>query len=198
MKILLVILSVVIVLFLGSQIYLYQGSHKIEGYKYEVITAYPGFEIRKYEASLFTSIELDTDDYKQASSKGFSALGGYIFGKNEDKEQISMTSPVAMSLEAETTMMFLVPKKYTIDNLPKPQNPNIEFIEMPERMIAAVTFSGWASNEKIARYRLALEEMLEKTGIKHTGRFSVLGYNPPYEFLFRRNEIIVELETISE
>ena len=28
------------------------------------------------------------------------ALGGYIFGKNEDKEQISMTSPVAMSLEA--------------------------------------------------------------------------------------------------
>jgi hypothetical protein len=24
-----------------------------------------------------------------------------------------------------------------------------------------------------------------------------LGYNPPYEFLFRRNEVIVELETIS-
>ena len=198
MKILLVILSVVIVLFLGSQIYLYQGSHKIEAYKYEITTAYSGFEIRKYEASLFTSIELDTDDYKQASSKGFSALGGYIFGKNEDKEQISMTSPVAMSLEAETTMMFLVPKKYTIDNLPKPQNSNIEFIEMPERMIAAVTFGGWASNEKIALYRLALEEMLKENDIKHTGRFSVLGYNPPYEFLFRRNEVIVELETISE
>ncbi len=93
-------------------------------------------------------------------------------------------------------MMFLVPKKYTKDNLPKPQNPNIKFIELPEKMIAAIRFGGWASNEKIALYRLALEELLEKNGIKHTGRFSVLGYNPPYEFLFRRNEIIVELETI--
>ena len=83
-------------------------------------------------------------------------------------------------------------------NCSYPQNSNIEFIEMPERMIAAVTFSGWANNEKIARYRLALEEMLKENGIKHTGRFSVLGYNPPYEFLFRRNEVIVELETISE
>jgi len=40
--------------------------------------------------------------------------------------------------------------------------------------------------------------MLKENDIKHTGRFSVLGYNPPYEFLFRRNEVIVELETISE
>jgi len=196
MKILLVLLSGVVLTFLVSQIYLYRSSHNIEDYKYEVIKAYADFEVRKYEASLFTSIELDTDDYKQASSKGFSALGGYIFGKNEDKEQISMTSPVAMSLEEESTMMFLVPKKYTKENLPKPQNPNIEFIELPEKMIAAIRFGGWASNEKIAFYRLALEELLDKYGIKHTGRFSVLGYNPPYEFLFRRNEVIVELETI--
>ena len=64
--------------------------------------------------------------------------------------------------------------------------------------ITRVSFKYVLRNEKIARYRLALEEMLKKNAIKHTGRFSVLGYNPPYEFLFRRNEVIVELETISE
>jgi hypothetical protein len=121
-------------------------------------------------------------------------LGGYIFGKNEQKEQISMTSPVAMTLEDEMTMMFLVPKGFTKDNLPKPENSAIQFIEMPEKKMAAISFNGWASNEKIEKYKVALIKLLDESGIKYSNTFSVLGYNPPYEILFRKNEIIVELE----
>ena len=159
-----------------------------------MLKKYKGFEIRKYEASLFTSVKLDTDNYKRASSKGFSILGVYIFGKNENKEQISMTSPVAMSLEAEMTMLFLVPKKFTKESLPKPENTNIKFIEVPEKKMAAITFGGWASDKKIEKYRLMLVNLLDKNKIKYSDKFSVLGYNPPYEILFRKNEIIVELE----
>ncbi len=101
MKTFLIILGLIFVLFLGSQIYLYRSSNRIEGYKYSIIKTYKDFEIRIYEASLFTSVKINTDNYKQASSKGFSILGGYIFGKNENKEQIPMTSPVAMTLEEE-------------------------------------------------------------------------------------------------
>ena len=194
MKTLVIIFGVLFLLFLGSQIYLYKSSHDIEGYKYVVIKSYADFEIRQYEASLFTSVKLDTDDYKQASSNGFSILGGYIFGKNEKKEQISMTSPVAMTLEDEMTMMFLVPKALTKDNLPKPEYAAIQFIEMPEKKMAAISFKGWASNEKIEKYKLKLIKLLDENGIKYSNTFSVLGYNPPFEILFRKNEIIVELE----
>jgi len=195
MKTFLIILGLIFVLFLGSQIYLYKSSNRIEGYKYSIIKTYEDFEIRIYEASLFTSVKINTDNYKQASSKGFSVLGGYIFGKNENKEQIPMTSPVAMTLEEEeTTMLFLVPEKFTKENLPKPLNTKIKFIEMPEKKMAAITFSGWASDKKIEKYKLLLIKLLDENGIKYANKFSVLGYNPPYEVLFRRNEIIVELE----
>jgi hypothetical protein len=195
MKTFLIILGLIFVLFLGSQIYLYRSSKSIEGYKYSIIKTYKDFEIRTYQASLFTSVKIHTDNYKQASSKGFSILGGYVFGKNENKEQIPMTSPVAMTLEKkEMTMLFLVPEKFTKENLPKPENTNIEFIEIPEKKMAAITFSGWASDEKIEKYKLLLIKLLDENGIKYANKFSVLGYNPPYEVLFRRNEIIVELE----
>ena len=195
MKTFLIILGLIFILFLGSQIYLYRSSRSIEGYKYSVIKTYKDFEIRGYEASLFTSVKINTDNYKQASSKGFSILGGYIFGKNESKKQIPMTSPVAMTLEEEEmTMLFLVPKKFNKENLPKPENSKIEFIEIPKKKMAAITFSGWASDEKIEKYKLELINLLEKNGIEYANKFSLLGYNPPYEVLFRKNEIIVELE----
>jgi hypothetical protein len=194
MKTFLIILGVIFFLFVGSQIYSYTSSHNIEGYKYVVTKAYKGFEVRKYEASLFTSIKLDTDLYQKASSKGFSILGGYIFGKNEKKEQISMTSPVKMSLEEEMIVQFLVPKSFTKENLPKPDNSSIEFVEVPEKKMAAITFSGWASDKKIEKYKLQLIKLLDKNQIKYTNNFSLLGYNPPYELFFRKNEIIVELD----
>jgi hypothetical protein len=194
MKTFLIILGVLFLLFVGSQIYFYRSSRIIEGYKYSVTKAYEGFEIRKYEASLFTSVKLDTDTYKQASSKGFSILGGYIFGKNENNEQISMTSPVALSLEEEMTIMFLVPKKFTKETLPKPENSEIQFIEVPEKKMAAITFGGWASDKKIEKYRLQLMVLLDNKAIKYSNKFSVLGYNSPFELLSRKNEIVVELE----
>lgn len=195
MKLLLIIVSVILLLFLGSQLLFYKSSHNIEEYQYVIIKEHQGFEIRKYEASLFTSVDVDTDDYKQASSQGFSILGGYIFGKNEREEQISMTSPVAMTVEEdEMTMMFLVPGKFTKEDMPKPLNPFIKFIEVPERKMAAITFRGWASNEKIEKYKLELVRLLDQQGIQHSNQFLVLGYNPPYEVLFRKNEIVVELE----
>ena len=194
MKIFLIILGVIFLLFVGSQIYFYNSSRNIERYKYAVTAVYEGFEVRTYEASLFTSVKLGTDLYKKASSKGFSILGGYIFGKNEKKEQISMTSPVKISLKKKMTMQFLVPKNFTKDELPKPENSSIEFVEVPEIKMAAISFSGWTNAKKIEKYKIRLISLLDKNQIKHTNNFSLLGYNPPYELLFRKNEIVVELD----
>lgn len=194
MKILIIILGIAAVLVIISQLYLMNSQKNIEQYPYKVIKNYKSFEIRKYEASLFTSVKLTSNAYNETSSKGFSILAGYIFGGNNKNEKIAMTSPVAMTIEETTTMMFLVPKKYTRETLPKPNNTEIEFIEIPAKKVAAITFSGWANDTKIKSFKKKLIEGLEKNGILYTNNFYFLGYNAPIELINRKNEVIVELQ----
>jgi hypothetical protein len=194
MKLLLIILGMLLLAFLAVQLFALYGQHKIETYPYTVDRVYDEFEIRSYEASLFTSVQLPAKDYREASGRGFSILAGYIFGANEKQEKIAMTSPVAMSLEDSMTMMFLVPRKFTKETLPQPDQDQITFREEPAKTVAAIRFGGWANDEKIANYRAQLEAALAGEGIAPTNRFYFLGYNAPYEVFNRRNEIIVELE----
>jgi hypothetical protein len=190
----LIALGILVLLFIASQIYTYWSRSNIESYPYKVVKKYDNFEIREYEASLFTSVKLSTNDYKKASSKGFSILAGYIFGGNDKKEKISMTSPVSMSMEDSMTMMFLVPKSMKKDNLPQPNQSQIEFREEPAKKLAAIRFGGWASTEKLEEYKQKLIAALDAQGIQHKGNFSYLGYNPPFDLFFRRNEVVVGVE----
>ena len=194
MKILLISLGVIVVAFIIVQLYAMNEQKNIESYPYVVNKKYDTFEIRNYEATLFSSVKLSTKDYKEASSKGFSILAGYIFGGNEKNEKIAMTSPVAMSLEDSMKVMFMVPKKFKKETLPHPNQSQIEFREEPAKTVAAITFGGWANDEKIAKYKEKLKAALDAEGIKYTNRFYFLGYNPPFEVINRKNEVIVELE----
>ena len=195
MKTLLIIIGVCLLIFIIIQIYTMKSQRNIETYSYSVEKKYDTFEIRNYAASLFTSVKLNTKDYSTSSSKGFSILAGYIFGGNDKKQKIAMTSPVAMSLEDSITMMFLVPKQYKKDALPQPNQSQIKFREEPAKRVAAITFSGWANDDKIAEYKAELMAALDAENIKYSNHFYFLGYNPPYEVFGRKNEIIVELKT---
>jgi hypothetical protein len=194
MKIALIIFGVFALVFIVVQIFAMKSRKSIENYPYEVLKTYDEFEIRKYEARLFTKVQLNTNDYSQASSAGFSKLAGYIFGGNDSKQKIAMTSPVAMGLEDSMTMMFMVPNDLDKNKLPKPDNSEIEFKEEPVKIVAAITFGGWANTEKIEKYKQMLIDGLNQKGIKYTNHFSLLGYNPPFDVLNRKNEVIVELE----
>jgi hypothetical protein len=194
MKILIITSVVILIAFTSVQFFFIQAQRNIESYPYAVIKKYKQFEIRSYETTLFTSVKLSTKGYKNSSSKGFSILAGYIFGNNERNEKISMTSPVAMSLDDSTTMMFMVPKKFNKDMLPKPNQAGIEFKEEPSKTVAAIGFRGWANDAKIEKYKQDLKAALDAEGIKYTNRFYFFGYNAPYEVFNRKNEIIVELQ----
>ena len=121
MKIIAILFVIILMAVVIVQVYFVFGQRNIETYPYEVKKKYDRFEIRSYEATLFTTVKLSIKGFKNSSSKGFSILAGYIFGNNERSEKISMTSPVSMSLEDSTTMMFMVPKKFNKEMLPKPQ-----------------------------------------------------------------------------
>jgi hypothetical protein len=194
MKIGLILLGVVFIAFVVIQLFALKSQRNIETYPYVINKKFNTFEIRSYEETLFTSVKLSTTGYKNSSSKGFSILAGYIFGGNERNEKISMTSPVAMTLEDSMTMMFMVPKDLKKEMLPKPNQSLIEFKEEPAKTVAAISFSGWANDKKIEKYKQKLKSALDAEGIAYADRFYFLGYNAPYEVFNRKNEVIVELQ----
>jgi len=194
MKILYILTGIILLAFIVVQVYALKSQNDIEMYPYTVKKKYDGFEVRSYDASLFTSVKLSTNEYKNASSTGFRILAGYIFGGNDRNENIAMTSPVAMSLEDSMTMMFMVPKKYKKETLPQPNQSQIQFTEEPAKVVAAITFGGWANDKNIEEHKQKLIAALDKEGIPYTNKFYLLGYNPPFELVNRRNEVIVELK----
>ena len=194
MKIAIIALGVILPAFICIQLYFIHLQRNIETYPYVVKKKYQQVEIRSYETTLFTSVRLSTKGYKNSASQGFSILAGYIFGNNERNEKIAMTSPVSMSLEDTMTLMFMVPKKFKKDMLPKPNQTGIEFTQEPAKILAAITFSGWANDIKIEKYKQDLKAVLDAEGIKYTNQFYFFGYNAPYEVFNRKNEVIVELQ----
>ena len=194
MKILLIVLGVLLIAFVVIQLFALNSQRNIETYPYVVNKKYDTFEIRSYEATLFTSVKLSTKGYKNSSSKGFSILAGYIFGGNERNEKIAMTSPITMTLEDSMTMMFMVPKELKKEMLPKPNQSLIEFKEEPAKTVAAISFNGWANDKKIEKFKQELKSALDAEGIPYSDRFYFLGYNAPYEVFNRKNEVIVELQ----
>ena len=195
MKTFIIILAVSATVFLIVQAILILVTNKTEGHNYIVVEDYSTFEIRQYEPAIFSYTVMETDSYQTVSGKGFSILAGYIFGKNEKNEKIAMTSPVTMDMDDSITMKFKVPKGIAIEDLPQPTSSKVRFLSEPEKTIAAIQFSGWSSDEKIAKYKNKLKGLLAQNNIEHTGKFSFLGYNPPYELINRRNEIVVEIIT---
>ena len=192
MKSVIIIISILVVITI-AQFFISESTQETEQHNYKVIKKFDKFEIRKYDAALFSSVKLNKKGYKESSSEGFGILAGYIFGDNEANAKIAMTSPVVMKLGDTSKMMFMVPKNYNLKNLPNPRNSKIVFEKEEVKIIAAIRFDGWADDEKIEKYRSDLMNELVKEKLNYINKFSFLGYNPPYEVMNRRNEVVVEL-----
>ncbi|NQV52584.1 MAG: heme-binding protein [Flavobacteriales bacterium] len=170
-----------------------RSSKGIEVYGYEVIESYKDFEVRRYEPATFSYVKMNAATYREVSSQGFRTLAGYIFGGNAENQKIAMTSPVAMEMDDSVTMSFMVPSDLKAEELPKPNDQRIGFRTEPEKVLAAIQFGGWANDEKITAYSTKLIEALQREGFEATGKITFMGYNPPYEVVNRRNEIVVEI-----
>jgi len=193
MKTIIIILSAAALIFFIAQAFIMQSTQKTEKHKYSVLKDFGSFEIRKYEPALFSYVVMQADSYKSVSSKGFGKLAGYIFGGNEKDQKIAMTTPVAMSMDDSVTMKFKIPEGMTLDEMPKPTNAEVRFQSEPEKIVATIRFDGWSSDESIEKNTQKLLQLLAENNIDHNGNISYLGYNPPFELINRRNEIIVEV-----
>ncbi len=168
-------------------------TQKTETPQYKVIKKLDKVEIREYPDLIMASTEMG-ESYSGNAGKGFSTVASYIFGGNDKNQKISMTSPVVVDMADTMKMSFIMPSKYDMDDLPSPDNPEIELQRQSSRILAVISFGGWANDEKLAEYKEILKAELEEYQIQPTGKFMFLGYNPPFRIINRRNEVAVEVE----
>ncbi len=178
---------------------------------YQLIEKSGEFELRAYEPMIVaeTLVPGPMDD---ASSAGFRLIADYIFGNNTlrsgGNEKISMTAPVTMEPRSEKISMtapvgmqqtgeqwrvhFVMPSQYTLDTLPRPNNPAVELREIPARNFAVIRFSGLVGEKKRAAKEAELINWLDSRGIEPIGQPQLARYNPPWTLPFlRRNEVMV-------
>ena len=106
-----------------------------------------------------------------------------------------MTAPVQMDInESGSKMSFVMPSAFTKDVLPKPDDPGVQIKTTSEEYVASIRFGGYASDEDLKYYSEKLQKLLKENGIKPIGNYRFLGYNAPYQFIGRRNEIIVAVD----
>ena len=195
MKILILIISVILILFLILQSFTVMSTNKTEIQKYSVVHSEEEFEIRFYPSATFATIKSDAKTYRELSSPGFRKLASYIFGGNESETKISMTSPVQMDInDSISAMSFVMPSGYNTDNLPKPNDSQVIIHKTQDEYVAALRFSGFSSDHAIMHHSEKLKALLISKGIVYTGNFRFLGYNPPWQLVGRRNEIIVTVQ----
>ena len=194
MKVFVIVVIVLAVILLTSQIAIIIATSRTEHQKYATLEKDGRFEIRHYPRSMMASVKR-TGSYGSVSGEGFRILAGYIFGGNEKQKKISMTSPVRMSQEEDQfTMSFVMPSGMDNDSLPVPDNPAIRIWESKGGRTASISFGGFANDRIIAEKKKELAAMLLSKGLGHKEDFEFLGYNPPYQLLMRRNEILVALD----
>ena len=119
--------------------------------------------------------------------------------KNDDNEpqKIAMTAPVSIKQEQQQNngkwrVQFTMPSQYTMQTLPKPNNPDITIIKVPAQTYGVIKFSGLAGSEKVTAKTAELQYWMQKQKLIVTGTPELARYNPPWTLPFmRRNEIMI-------
>jgi len=190
-----IIIGISVGLFIAYQIYTTMATGKTTEQPYKVIRTEKDFEIRFYPVVTMATITSSAKTYKELGSSGFRRLAGYIFGGNSSNQKIAMTAPVHMDInDSSSSMSFVMPTEYNKDNLPKPNDSGVKIETSTAEYVAAIEFGGFASGDRIKKYKELLEDILIKNNLPNYGNFRFLGYNPPYQLFGRRNEIIVTLK----
>lgn len=183
--------------------------------QYTVIQTHGDVEIRQYDPTIVARVKVD-GTRKEAVGKGFRLLAGYIFGGNEEKQDVKMTSPVVQSRELpdekgtkidmtspvtqspdgdDWVVEFTMPRKYNLNTLPKPENDRVQLTRKEGKKIAALRYSGWWSESNYQQAKSQLETAIKEHKIRTTGEIGSMYYDDPFTLPWnRRNEVMIEVK----
>ena len=163
-----------------------------EEQSYSVLKTIDNIQIREYDPVIYATVS--TDNEKSL----FRILAGYIFGGNERNQKIAMTAPVHMheslsEKEKKYTMSFVMPSKYTMNDLSKPNDSRIVMEKVDKKKYAAITYSGYNNSSKFSLNSTKLRRVLDENNISYKDNPIYLGYDAPYKVWGRKNDILFEL-----
>lgn len=96
-------------------------------------------------------------------------------------KSIAMTAPVATEKrDSQYRVSFMMPSSYTLDTLPKPNNTNIRFDQLPEQQYYVWKFGRWANEQRAAAQLEKFQEALTAQGIVTTATPILNQYNDPW------------------
>jgi hypothetical protein len=170
-----ILIALVVIIGLWS-VWGFFGS-RVEQADYTVVKKMNGYEIREYPAHIVAQTTVP-GTYGEAMGNGFRIVAGYIFGGNTKKESIAMTAPVvaqksegekisesiAMTAPVVATdegdsqvISFGMPRSYTLETLPTPNDPRVKIVMIPAKKYAVLQFSWYRSD---ARVKMMKENLL--------------------------------------
>jgi hypothetical protein len=189
------------------------STHEIETPDYRILSTHDGYEIREYAPYIVAEVTVQ-GSYRDSLYSGFRKVADYIFGNNTGADTIEMTAPVlqredpvsekipmtapvlheASSDPGAYVVAFVMPKAYTMDSLPRPNNEEVRLREVPARRYAVIRFGAYATKGRVQKKTARLRQSLERDGIETAGQPIVAQYNPPWTPPWaRRNEILIEV-----
>lgn len=191
---------------------------EVERPKYTVVGHVENIELRRYESYIVAEVTID-DDENSAMTRGFRPLADYIFGANitqdevemtspvlqqsSKSEEIAMTSPVLQSTTAATesagtapqTIQFIMPSQYTLETLPKPNNPEVHIKKVTGYTVGVIAFSGTGGMNDMREKESQLRGTLKRHTIRTTGPAMYARYDPPWTPAAERlNEVMIPVD----
>jgi len=180
----------------------------VEQPKYQIAESSGNIEIRNYPPMIVAEAEV-SGDRRDAIGKGFRTIADYIFGNNTCAQEVPMTAPVTqrgsekIAMTAPVTQQgdgntwrvrFIMPSSYTMEALPKPNNPAVELKGIGAKRYAVIRFSGMAGEDSLKRYTEDLNAFISAKNLTPLSAPTYAFYNPPWTLPFlRRNEVMVEI-----
>lgn len=188
------------------------SSMAIEEPKFSIEATHDSYEIRVYQPMIVAETQISAT-FDDAGNQAFRILADYIFGNNTSRTKIDMTAPVNQvqnqatsekidmtapvsqtSVENGFLIQFTMPSRFTMETLPRPNDPRVQIRELPSKRVAVLKYSGSWSEKRFQRKREEFVTALAKDGVQTIGNPSFARYNSPFQLWFlRRNEIWIEI-----
>ena len=171
----------------------------VEQAAYEVLRADGAIEIRRYQPMVVAEVGVE-GSRKPAISRGFRAIAGYIFGGNAGARKVAMTAPVMQQhgpdgASPTWAVRFVMPRQWTLETLPRPNDPNVVLKPIAAETYAAITFSGFHDRRTLERHTDRLKDYLVREGLTPRGLPVMAFFDPPWTLPFRRrNEIMIKVD----
>ncbi len=167
---------------------------------YAVERAEPPFQIRRYPRLWAAEVRRDGGRL-EAVKQGFSPLEDYVSGRERPGRKMAMTAPVLQeaSTEGSWKIRCLMSPKLAREEIPDPRRDDVRLVELPERIVAAVRFSGSAGDPRFETKAKDLETWATQQGYAPKGPVTFAYYDAPFmPPVLRRNELLLELDPSSQ